>query len=234
MSAPHRPGQAPWPEQHRPAPIQFQSEPPQQGPNQVLIWGLRILGLLAVSVISGLAWWYINKEDGSTGAGPATSTAPPPGQYQFTPVEGVEKPRHDSSCAGHAYDKVDTFFKTTPCDQLTRAIYTTSTQDGRKVYTNVSIVQMRTADDAAALRALTDKDQTGNVNDLVREGIVKVAGLKSLSLGGGYKAVQQDRSVIIVESDFEPSAKRDKAEDEKILDSICEDVLRLAPTIGSS
>jgi hypothetical protein len=212
--------------------MNFQSEPPQQGPNPVILWGLRIVGLLAVSVISGLVWWYINKEAPASDAGPETSTTPPPGQYQFTAVE--DRPRHDSSCAEHAYDDVEKFFKTTPCDQLTRAVYATSTQDGRKVYTNISIVRMRSADDAAKLRELTDKDETGNVKDLVREGIVKINGVKNLSGGGGYKAVQQDSSVIIVESDFDPADKRDKAADEKVLDSVCEDVMRLAPTIATS
>jgi hypothetical protein len=92
---------------------------------------------------------------------------------------------------------------------------------------------MRTPDDAAKLRELTDKDGTGNVNDLVREKIVKLPPLTSLSAGAGYKAVQQDRNVIVVESDFDPSVKRgDKKADETVLDAISEDVIRLANDIS--
>lgn len=234
MSAPHRPGQAPWPEQQRPAPIQFHTEPPPPAQNPVLIWTLRGLGLLAVAFVSGFVWWYLHGEGPRGATSQSTSTPAPPGQFQFTAAEQVPEPRHDSSCAEHAYLQIKTFFQGTPCDQLTRALYTTAAEDGRKVYTNVSVVRMRTADDAAKLRELTDKDGTGNVNDLVREGIVKLPPLKSLSNGGGYKAVQHDRNVIIVESDFDPSVKRgEKAKDEPILDAICEDVIRLADALGS-
>jgi hypothetical protein len=229
VSAPHRPGQAPWPERQRPAPIQFHSEPPEPEQQPWVIWSLRGLGLLAVAVLSGFIWWYVHGESPPPSTATGTSTAPSSGQFAFTPAQEAPEPRHDSSCAEHAYGDIKTFFQTTRCDQLTRTLYTTTAPDGRKVYTNLSVVRMRTADDAAKLRALTDKDGTGNVNDLVREKIVKLPPVNSLSGGGGYKAVQQDRNVIIVESDFGPSVKRgDKNADETVLDAISEDVIRLA------
>ncbi len=198
-----------------------------------MIWSLRGLGLLAVAVLSGFIWWYVHGESPRPSTVPGTSTAPPSGQFAFTPAEQASEPRRDSSCAEHAYGQIKTFFQTTACDQLTRALYTTTAPDGRKVYTNLSVVRMRTADDAAKLRELTDKDGTGNVNDLVREKIVKLPPLTSLSAGAGYKAVQQDRNVIVVESDFDPSVKRgDKKADETVLDAISEDVIRLANNIG--
>jgi hypothetical protein len=232
VSAPHRPGQAPWPD--RPAPIHFRSEPPQNE-NSALTWILRGLGLIGVAIVSGFIWWYVH-DDSPPRAAPPESTAPQQtGQFEFTPAAQVPEPRHDSSCAEHAYGQIKTFFQGTPCEQLTRALYTTTAQDGRKVYTNVSVVRMRTADEAAKLRELTDKDGTGNVSDLVREGVVKLPPLKSLSAGEGYKAVQHDRNVIIVESDFEPGTKRgEKAKDEPMLDAICEDVIRLGDEIGGT
>ncbi len=232
MSAPHRPGQAPWPSE-RPAPIQFRAEPPPQQENPVLIWTLRGLGLLAVAVISGLVWWYINDDTQPVGASSPPTTTAKTGQYEFKPAQQSPQPVRDSNCAEHAYGDIQKFFKTTPCTQLTRVLYTTVADDGRKVYTNMSIVRMRTTDDAAKLRELTDKDGTGNVSDLVKDGTVKLPPLKNLAGGGGYKAVQHDASVIIVESDFDPAAKRaDKAKDEAQLDAICEDVIRLADQIG--
>jgi hypothetical protein len=232
MSAPHRPGQAPWPE--RPAPIQFRAEPPPpQRDNPVLIWTLRALGLVAVAVISGLVWWYIHDDTQPAPGSAEPTSAPQTGQFTFTPAEQSRQPLKDSNCAQHAYGDITTFFKNTPCEQLTRALYTTTAADGRKVYTNVSVVRMRSTDDAAQLRELTDKDGTGNVSDLVKDGTVKLPPLKCLCNGGGYKAVQHDANVIIVESDFEPAAKRgDKTQDEAILDAICEDVIRLGDQIG--
>lgn len=235
MSAPHGPGQPPWPEQQqRPAPIQFQSEPSPPAANAVLTWVLRGLGLLAVAVISGLVYWYVNDESRPADTATEPSVEPRSGQFEFVAVDEIPEPRHDSSCAEHAYGQIKSFFLSTPCDQLTRALYTTTAADGRTVYTNVSVVRMRTADDAARLREMTDRDGTGNVSDLVREGIVKLPPLRSLSGGRGYKAVQHDRNVIVVESDFDPDAKRGAKEaDEAILDAICEDVIRLADEIGS-
>lgn len=231
MSAPHRPGQAPWPD--RPAPIQFRAEPQADPPeNPVLIWTLRALGLIAVAVISGLVWWYIHDDSKPAGATPEPTQEQKAGQFDFTPAEQVPQPRKDSTCPEHAYGQIKAFFQSTPCQQLTRALYTTTAEDGRKVYTNVSVVRMRTADDAAKLRELTDKDGTGNVNDLVREKIVKLTGLGSLSGGQGYKAVQHDTNVIIVEADFDAGKRVDKAKDEAILDAICSDVIRLGDEIG--
>jgi hypothetical protein len=237
VSAPQGPGRrSPWlrraadttPIRH--GPIQFRSEPPPDRQNPVLIWVLRGLGLLAVAVISGLVWWYIH-EDKQPAQTVQETTEQRTGQFEFTPVKEVPQPLHDSKCADHAYEQVRSFLQSTPCQQLTRALYTTSTSDGRKVYTNVSVVRMATADDAAKLRALTDKDGTGNVNDLVREGMVKIPPLRSLSAGGGYRAVQHDRNVIIVESDYDPTVK---AKDEPTLDAICEDAIRLGDQIGAS
>ena len=213
--------------------MQFHAEPPPAIQNPVLIWVLRALGLVAVAVISGLVWWYIHADNppASTSADPTDQQRS--GQFTFTPVEAA-KPRRDSNCADHAYDQTKTFFQSTPCQQLTRALYTTATSDGRKVYTNISVVRMASSDEAAKLRELTDKDGTGNVNDLIREGIVKVPPLRSLSNGGGYQAVQHDRNVIIVESDYDPSVKKgDKKKDEEALDAICEDAIRLGDQIGT-
>ncbi|HEU5475008.1 MAG TPA: hypothetical protein VFV67_30565 [Actinophytocola sp.] len=245
MSAPHPPGQPPWPglggggEETTPLrgrgePVQFRAEPPARQQNPALLWVLRGLGLLAVAVISGLTWYYLNDE-----AQPAPSAATPTeeqrtGQFTFTPVPEVAAPRHDSNCAEHAYDKVKAFLQSTPCQQLTRGLYTTTSQDGRKVYASVSVVRMASDADAAQLRELADKDNTGNVNDLVREGIVKLPPLNSLSGGGGYHAVQHGQNVIIVEADFAPGTEKgDKKKDEDTLDTICVDATLLGDRIGA-
>lgn len=217
----------------RPPPIQFTADPPPPGDNPALTWLLRGLGLLAVAVISGLVWWYINNDSPQAGPQSEPTSQPSAGEFQFTAHQQVPNPLHDSNCADHAYDKVQKFFQKTPCQQLSRALYTTTDREGRTVYTNVSVVRMSTDAEAAELRELTDANGTGNVSDLVREGIVKLPPLTSLS--DGYEAVQRDRNVIIVESDFDPAAKKgDKAQDGATLDAICRDAIRLGEEISTT
>ncbi|HEV2783314.1 MAG TPA: hypothetical protein VGX25_28350 [Actinophytocola sp.] len=237
MSAPHGPELGDTaPILRRPPegrePIHFHTEPPPPLQNPVLVWVLRGLGLLAVAVISGLVWWYINDDSPPPASQEEPTVQQKPGQFEFTPVAEVPTPIQDSNCAEHSYEDIKGFFQKTPCQQLTRALYTTTTTDGRKVYTNVSVVRMGTADDAAELRRLADTEGTGNVNDLILEGRVKVPQLKSVA-GGGYSAVQHDRNVIIVESALDPGAEKgDKKADEAVLDAICQDAVRLGDEIS--
>ena len=229
MSAPYRPGQTPWPEnqQHRPPPIRFHEEPASGG-TSALDWTLRIVGLVAVAVISGFLWWFLNNEEPkgpATGYGGQPSSQRPTTSGEFDFTLEVDQPIVDESCSAHAYGQIQRFLTDTPCEQLTRAIYSTEIE-GRKVYTSVSVVEMADEGKAKELRELTDTDNTGNVNDLVREGEVPIDGLKTLSGGGGYDSAQDDTDVIIVESDYDPSADEGGSEDE--LDRVCADALRLS------
>lgn len=217
----------------RPPPIQFTPDPPAPRQNPVLLWVMRGLGLVAVAVVSGLVWWYINNDSpkaDSQSESPSQSSA---GEYQFTAHQAVTEPRRDSNCAERSYGEVQKFFQKTPCQQLVRALYTTTDREGRTVHTNVSVVRMASSADAAKLRALTDSNGTGNVSDLVRDGVVKIPPLKSLA--EGYEAAQHDRNVIIVESDFDPAAKKgDKNQDSATLDAICRDAIRLGEEISTT
>jgi hypothetical protein len=94
---------------------------------------------------------------------------------------------------------------------------------------------MKNEAEAAALRDLTDKDGTGNISDVVRDGLVKIEGLKGLSSHDGYAARQSGRDVIVVESDFAPKDKSsDEKADEDILDKASTDALRLGADLDSS
>jgi hypothetical protein len=217
----------------RPPPIQFTPDPPEPGQNPVLLWLLRGLGLLAVAVVSGLVWWYINNDSPTASQQPGPTPQAPEGEYQFTAHQDVPEPLHHDNCAEHSYDDVQKFFQKTPCEYLRRALYTTTDREGRKVYTNVSVVRMASGADAAKLRELTDSNGTGNVSDLVREGVVKVPSLRSLA--EGYEATQHDRNVIIVEANFDPAAQKgDKAKDGAVLDAICRDAIRLGEEISTT
>jgi hypothetical protein len=136
-------------------------------------------------------------------------------------------------CAKHAYGDIKKFLQSTPCDQLIRQLFVTRTGE-RTIYTSVSVVTMPNETDAAALRDLTDKDGSGNVSDVVHDKAVKIDGLDGLSGNDGYDSQQSGRDVIIVEADFAPKDKgSDDKADEKILDKVCTDALRLGADLDA-
>lgn len=247
MSAPYRPGQPQWPANgpqrnpDRPPPIQFrQDEPPPPPGNAALQWGMRILGLVAVAVISGVVWYYIISD------GNAENTATDdPGTEQQTegafPLEAspdMPEPQTDTDCAKHAYGRIQQHLQTNPCDHLAQQLFTTEV-DGRTVYASVSVVTMPDEEKAAELRALTDEDGSGNVSDVVRDGAVAIEGMDRLSGGGGYAAKQTGNEVVIVEADLDPKDQStdeagQKKDEDEILDPVCEDALRLAKQVDSN
>jgi len=201
-------------------------------PNKTLQWAMRICGLVVIAVVSGLVWYYITNDDTSTqGTGGEESTAPQPqgGVYQFTAHEDMPEPNKTTDCAEHSYNDIKGFFEETPCDHLTRQLFVTKLDDGRTVYTSVSVVIMRDQEQASELREFTDKEGSGNVSDVVRDGLVKIQGLDRLSKSGGYASRQNGRDVIIIEADFAPKDRSDdKQADEDVLDEVCDDALRMA------
>jgi len=238
VSAPYRPGQQ-WPDNRaqrpdRPPPIQFRQEEPPPKPNKALQWALRGAGLVAVAVVSGLVWYYVTNDTSSTPRGGAeeSSTQQPAGRYQFTAHDEMPAPDTDSDCAKHAYGATENFLSRTPCDHLARQLFVAKVE-GRTVYTSVSVVVMPDEDKADQLRKLTDTDGKGNISDVVRDGVVKVAGLDSLSKSDGYASKQTGREVVIVESDFKPDDKKDKKDDQELLDNVSVDALRLASEVNA-
>lgn len=185
---------------------------------------LKALGLLGIAFVAGLVWLVISpgNEPGTT---PPT-TAKPVGEFTFAKSDQVSEPLKDSRCEAHAYGQTKDFLTATPCQQLTRGMYTTTTSDGRTVYTSVSVVRMKSTQDAAKFKELTSKDGTGNVSDLVKDGAVKVPGLTSLA-SGGFASQLREREVIIVESDTVTHGP-DESEHNKLMKRVSNDAFRLA------
>jgi hypothetical protein len=238
VSAPYRPGQQ-WPDNRpqrpdRPPPIQFRQEEPPPTPNKALHWALRVAGLVVVAVVSGLVWYYVTNDTSSTPQGGTgeSSTQQPSGAFDFKHHDEMPSPDRDSDCAKHAYGDTRTFLSQTPCDHVARQLFVTKA-DGRTVYTSVSVVVMPDEDKADQLRRITDTDGKGNISDIVRDGVVKIPGLKSLSGRDGYASKQIGREVVIVESDFKPKDKSDdKKADQDLLDRVSDDALRLADQVN--
>nr|BFE48877.1 hypothetical protein GCM10017745_23040 [Saccharothrix mutabilis subsp. capreolus] len=203
-----------------PAPAPARRPAPRQG------WLLKGLGLVGVAVVSGLVWLVVMPK-GDTEAPPTTTSTAATGEFSFARAPQAPEPVLDSSCAPHAYGKAKEYFTTTPCQQLSRSLYTVSA-GGKQVLVSVVVVKM--ADDKAAtdLKKFLDGDNTGNIYDLSREGVAKVPGGPDWVAHGEYASTLKGRELVIVESDFYGAAKS-ADRDRKLLDRISNDALRLAP-----
>ena len=178
------------------------------------------LALVALLAVGG--WLVLRDPDGGgTGATGAPSEAtgenvdpgPQPGDVQD--VDGVqftlEAVQVDDTCVGHAYGDTATFFETTNCSGLSRALYSAQLDGGAVV---VSVARVRMPDTATArdLRALTDRNGSGNVSDLLREGVTYSGGPTELS-GAEYASAVSGPAVTIVESAWVDSASGGGAAD---------------------
>jgi hypothetical protein len=113
---------------------------------------------------------------------------------EFT-VEAVDV---EDTCVGHAYGETAAFFAVTDCTALSRALYS-AVVDGGPVVVSVSRVQMPDTAAARSLRALTDRTGSGNVSDLLREGVRYTGSPAELS-GAEYASAVSGTGVTIVES----------------------------------
>jgi hypothetical protein len=182
------------------------------------LYGLVLVG---VAVISGLIWWAVHPSPGpsasDSAAGVGTSSQPA-GRYQFAKAHGTVR---DSDCAAHSYGKTQAFFTENPCRQLRRTVYVTHV-DGVRVFSGVRVVTMPSAAEAADLEHLTDTDKTGNVTDLLEDGI-RVTGAPKTVKGGAYASARDGKAVTIVESKPEVGKPLPK----KKLEIVSRDALRL-------
>ncbi|MDK3256647.1 hypothetical protein [Blastococcus capsensis] len=147
-------------------------------------------------------------DGGDVGSGPgttvtATESAPPgPAPGEVRTVDGtaytLEVVQVDGTCAGHAYGQVAEFLAATDCTGLSRALYSASV-DGAPVVVSVSRVAMADAATARELRELTDTDGSGNVSDLLREGVTYDGGPARLS-SMQYASAVSGPTVTVVES----------------------------------
>jgi hypothetical protein len=152
------------------------------------------LGLVAVAVVAGLIWWLVRHD-----SGPAAPVAQAPArEFSFTAAEG---PVASTDCAGKATDEVKRWFGSHPCQQLSRALYTTTTGDARALV-SVALVTMPSGDQAQQLKALVDTDGTGNISDLVRDGTAKVSNAPKLADGDYASRVNGSKVTIVLAGFF--------------------------------
>ena len=189
------------------------------------------VALLAVALLAGVGWLLLGGRDGSTGeAAAAASPAPAstPAGLQVGVVQTVAGQDYtvqavDSAgtCVGHAYGAVAEFFAGTDCTGLSRALYSTDV-GGEDVVVSVVRAQMADATAARDLRALADQNGSGNVSDLLREG-VRYAGSPAKLSGAEYASALSGPTVTIVEAAWVADAQSSSAE----IDRVAGDALAL-------
>ncbi|MCP3797851.1 hypothetical protein NLX83_01120 [Allokutzneria sp. A3M-2-11 16] len=157
-------------------------------------------GVLAgVALLSGTLWSAADR----TVTGLAELPSDPP-QLVYE-----EHATHNTSdCAAHAYDDTQKFFQKTPCKSLVRTLFATKAKDGAPVVVSLAVVTMFSSHDATELEKLTQSNNTGNVNDLVREGRNVPGGPPSLK-DAGYASAVDGVTVLIAESDFYNHTRKD-------------------------
>ncbi|SNS97570.1 hypothetical protein SAMN04488107_4511 [Geodermatophilus saharensis] len=183
---------------------------------------LAAAALLAVVVLLGLVAGLAGGGDGDAAAQeprpaagtPAapTSTGPTPGTA--TVLDGrtflLQQVQVEGTCVGNSYGQVADFFEATDCRGLARALWSTDV-DGRAVVVSVSKVDMGDSTAARALRALTDTNGSGNVSDLLREGVTYPGAPAGLS-GAEYASAAGGSLVTVVETAWADGGPGDLAD----------------------
>jgi hypothetical protein len=178
---------------------------------------LLVAGILGLVVLLGVGGLLLLRDGGNGGpsggsGGAAAPTAETPTGPQVGDVETVdgvsyrlEAARADATCVGHGYGEVGDFFAGTDCTGLARALYSAQL-DGRPVVVSVSRVRMADTATARSLQQLTDRNGTGNVSDLLREGFTYSGGPPKLGATREYASKPGGAVVTIVETDWASSA----------------------------
>lgn len=235
--------QAAAPVAAQPAPQQFWDAPDQADAGtpgrtrRTLLVLLAVVLLVLAGVGVGLA--LAGRDDGGTGGaaqaeqpaeepgptGPAVGSVQEVAGVAFT----VEAAQVEESCAGHAYGEIAAFLQASDCTGLSRALYSAQV-GGRDVVVSVSRVRMPDTAAARDLRGRADTSGSGNVSDLLREGVRYPGGPEKLQKAE-YASAVSGPTVTIVESAWvDPAAGGTEAE----VDQIATDALSLTtpPFLG--
>jgi hypothetical protein len=194
--------------------------------------------LVLLLVVAGIGIWALTGGSDHPGAdrSPATTSAAATPTGPAAPIVGatevvngttftLQAVEVDDTCRGHAYDAVAAFFASSDCTDLSRSLWSADA-GGRHAVVALSRVTMPDVANAQALRSLADTDGSGNVNDLLREGVRYDGGPGKLS-AAQYASAQQDRTVTIVETSWTGRAGASSA-----LDALASSALSLPDVDG--
>jgi hypothetical protein len=192
-----------------------------------------LAGMLVVALLAVGGWLLLRHGSGAGGAATAAgstsagATAAGPAVGSIQTVDGqdftVQAVDTEKTCGGHAYGETAGFFADTDCTGLSRALYSTEV-GGRAVVVAVSRVRMADAAAARELRSLTDRNGSGNVSDLLREG-VRYTGSPSELSHSEYASAVSGTTVTIVETAWVEQDAKGSAD---VIDKVADQGLALA------
>ena len=202
-------------------------DPGEERPGRTRRILLAVAAVLVLALIGvGLALALADRDGDSGTAAPTepSETVPSgPAVGSVQQVAGVSytvrAAEVDDTCVGNAYGDTAAFFDTADCTGLSRALYSAQV-GGREVVVSVARVRMPDTVAARELRGLTDTSGSGNVSDLLREGITYPGGPKGLGDEAEYASAVSGPTVTVVESAWaNPSAGGADAEVDQIATS---------------
>ncbi|APU13907.1 hypothetical protein UA75_09185 [Actinoalloteichus sp. GBA129-24] len=207
--------------------------PPAKAPdtkNKTADYLMKGLGLVLVAVLSGTIYVLMQPRPEADGPGLGSggsgepSTAPSEQAeelpYTFAEVPDAKRSFSGVDCAVHSYGQVQNFLEENRCDRLTQVLYTTE-HEGADVVVSLVTVTFEEEQTAEDLNELTTRTGTGNINDLMTEGVLADGGPESLHPEAGYYSERRGDTLIISESAF-----FDKRSDKPNLDEICAEAVR--------
>ena len=105
-----------------------------------------------------------------------------------------------TDCASHSHGRTKSSFRAENCVKATRFL-ATGQVIGRPTVFVVSRIQMASPDAAASVKQVLDATDTGNLNDLLREGRT-FPGAPNTMPDSGYASVQTGMIVVVAEAGF--------------------------------
>lgn len=136
----------------------------------------------------------------SSSASPGTGSASSAGAL---PAGWKQQAADDqTNCAAHAYGQVATFFARTPCRSVHRLLATTSSSDGRTIVIASNVVTFASDAQAKSYLALVNADGTGNIADLLREGLRYPGGPTALPTPAAFASAQDGAAVHVAEAGY--------------------------------
>ena len=158
---------------------------------------LVLVGLLVFGGHSGNR----QQSGGNSASATNTSGAPSSKPTEALPAGWVRQAGDDQTdCAAHSYGQVQAFFAKTPCSSVHRVLATTK-QGDRTVLIASSVVTFDTAAQAERYLALVNSDGTGNISDLLREGVDYAGGPSKLP-AAAFASRQSGDQVWVAEAAY--------------------------------
>jgi hypothetical protein len=157
---------------------------------------LAVGGALAAVLVAG--GFALSDQDGSDVKPASTTSATPgvgaPAGYAVKSTDVI------TDCISHSRGQTKSSFKAQNCVRATRSV-ATGRVSGRPVLFVGSRIQMPSVEAAAAVKQVLDSTDTGNLNDLLREGKT-FPGAPGKVPESGYASVQTGAFVVVAEAGF--------------------------------